>query len=391
MNKKKICIISLLLSVVATAIGSGAMGIMMSHIIDDYALASAQEGLMSSCISFGALTALVVGILFRGRVYKTQFILWGGLLMAAMLVMKSVPVPFAVFLMICFVMGTGMGIMDSFQSSFLTDLNPENTARSLGFLHGIFGVGGVVLPLLLHRLLADFSWHTVYRMVGLLCVALMVQFGLMVHVFKKDIPVMKKLEKSQSFHQIGDFLKKPYFVLLLLCMFLAAMGQNGIITWVVRYVSVVLGDTELAPLCLSLFWVASTVSRVFVPYLPVRPTKFLGIGSVTAGIAWGMGIMSGSSPVMLVVCVIAGLTTGCGMPLLLSEGADFSRNNTGLTTSMLMIIKTIGQILMPIIVSAVQSLLGVTVAMILVAAVFAADGLIAVTLLRMKTRRGAFS
>ena len=91
-----------------------------------------QEGYMSSCISTGALLALFAGIVLRGRIHKYQFISWGGLLMSAMLLMKGIPVPFKIFLVLCFVMGIGMGVMDSFQTAFLADLIPDNTAKGMG-------------------------------------------------------------------------------------------------------------------------------------------------------------------------------------------------------------------------------------------------------------------
>lgn len=56
-QKKKLYLTSLMVSVVATAIGSGAMGVMLSSIIDAYDLQTAQEGYTSSCISAGALAA----------------------------------------------------------------------------------------------------------------------------------------------------------------------------------------------------------------------------------------------------------------------------------------------------------------------------------------------
>ena len=43
-QKKKLYLTSLMVSVVATAIGSGAMGVMLSSIIDAYDLQTAQEG-----------------------------------------------------------------------------------------------------------------------------------------------------------------------------------------------------------------------------------------------------------------------------------------------------------------------------------------------------------
>ena len=118
-QKKKLYLTSLMVSVVATAIGSGAMGVMLSSIIDAYDLQTAQEGYMSSCISAGALAALLGGILLRGRVSKPAFIFWGGTLMSVMLLLKGTAIPFGVFLAVCTAMGLGIGVMDSFQSARL--------------------------------------------------------------------------------------------------------------------------------------------------------------------------------------------------------------------------------------------------------------------------------
>lgn len=391
MGKKKWCIISLLLSVVATAIGSGTMGIMLSEIVDEYQLLPQQEGLMSSFISMGALTALGIGIIFRGYIQKVQFIIGGGILMSFMLIGKGFHVSFVPFLILCFLMGTGMGIMDSYQSSFLTDLTIKNAAKSLGFLHGIFGIGGIVLPIILHKLLQKFSWRAVYLILGIVCFILIFQFMFTVFRCSSEIPAIKKLEKSQNFQQMRGFLKKPYFIFLLLCMFLGAMAQNGILIWTVRYVTVVLGNAGLASICLALFWAASTVSRVAVPYIRISSMKLLGIGSVLSGVAWGIGIYMRNAEIMLWVCGVVGLTSGCCIPLLLNEGVMFSTNNTGLTTSMLMIVKTLGQILMPILVAFIQALYSTSISMNFVAVIFIADGAIVAIMMRLKMRRGVFS
>lgn len=391
MVKKKIYILSLMLSVVATAIGSGIMGVLLNEIVRSYSLEASQEGFMSSCISAGALFALLTGIMLRGRIHKYQFISWGGLLMSAMLLLKSVPVSFSVFLALCFVMGIGVGVMDSFQTAFLADLLPDNTAKGLGMLHGIFGVGGFALPLILHRLLGSFSWRSIFRMLGIFCLILIVQFMITTEWMKKENLVPNKLEKTSGFVQIKSFGKDSYFLVLLICMFLGAASQNGILVWTVRYVSASLGSLEIAPVCLSIFWIASTVSRIFAPYLPFRPMQVIAAGGVISGMAWGLGIWSGTPYGVLGACVAAGLLSGCCMPMLLNEGAVFNRSNTGLMTSVLMIVKTAGQILCPIFISHLKAAGGVKISMLMIAVLFVADGIAAWAMLRMKRRRSVDS
>ena len=276
--------------------------------------------------------------------------------------------------------------MDSFQSAFLADLIPERSAQGLGVPHGIFGVGGFALPLALHRLLAGHCWRQVYVMIGLVCLALMLQFGLASRKMAHDRLFAVKLETSGNFSQIRNFIKQPYFFVLLLCIFLGAAAQNGVLVWTVRYVSGTLKSEALAPLCLSLFWIASTVSRVMTPRLPVRPSAVLAAGSALTAAVWTAGIVSENAVMMLICCIIGGLGSGCCIPVLLSEGAAFSPENTGLITSILMIVKTIGQILMPLAVSAIRASIGETAGMLLIAAAFLADAVAVAGLIYVKKK-----
>ena len=84
--------VSLLLSVVATALASGMVGNVLSHIVQEYALTNYQNGFVSSCISFGSLAALILGSSLRNRVSKAAFISAGGLLMAVTLILQGLDV-----------------------------------------------------------------------------------------------------------------------------------------------------------------------------------------------------------------------------------------------------------------------------------------------------------
>ncbi len=172
-------------------------------------------------------------------------------------------------------------------------------------------------------------------------------------------------------------------------MFLGAAGQNGILVWTVRYVSITLSDQYLAPVCLSLFWIATSVSRIFSPRLPFSSLGILAVGSVLSGIGWGIGVFSNTSPGICIACVAAGMTSGCCIPLLLGIGAEFSRKDTGLVTSMLMFVKTAGQIICPVVIAYIQSIGGLRNAVYMIAPVFIADGSIAFILNRMK-KQNAF-
>lgn len=372
------------MSVVATALWSGTLAVLLSDIIDNYSLVGTNEGLMSSMISIGALVALMFTIVFQGRFKKPYIIIACGLLTTGMLVLKGFSMPFIVFLVICFMEGFGHGAVDSTQSAFLADLNHGKTAKHMGALHGIFGIGGVLTPIILHALLKSYEWRTIYMIVGVVCFILIVQFAFVTRYMKNRVSVASRIEQKLTIAGIKEFFSNRTCVFLLLCIFFGAAAQSGIIVWTIRYVSVSLGNPEIAAVCLSIFWVATTISRFGSPLLPLRPSVILASGAFISAITWTIALLVNQPLGMCIATGVTGLVSGSCIPLSLSEGAIMNPDKTGFSTNILMTLKTIGQILSPIIVAFVMSLGSMRTGMYVTSAFFLINGVFAALMIRRK-------
>lgn len=381
--------VSLMFSVIATALASGIIGNILGDIVEEYQLQDYQNGFVSSCISIGSLAALIIGIGLRKHVSKVQFICAGGILMGIALMTESLPISYGTLLLVSVVFGVGVGIADSNQSSFIVDLEPQNAGKNLGLLHSIFGIGALLLPPLILKLLSVMDWHAVCFLLGAVIFVLIVQFLLFSRTAGKTVKQTTRLEKSNSWQQIKKFLRSRQFRVLWFCMFVGAAAQNGILVWTVRYVSDFLHNRELATICLSVFWMTSTISRIYACRLPLAPLQTLAIGSILSGCAWGIAVCLDSAAAMMIACFIAGLGSGCCIPILLSEGAEFDAENTGLSANMMMIIKTAGQILCPLFISFVMELTTLKIALLCIAPLLIIDGVTAAALKRIK-RHHAF-
>ena len=375
---------SLKLSVVATALWSGILAVLLSDIIESYSLSGTREGLMSSMISIGALVALIATILCQGKFKKTQIIIVGGFLASATLLAKSIPMPFTMFLIACFVMGFGHGTADSCQSSFLADLNPGNTSRHMGFLHGIFGIGGVLTPILLQRLLKQFEWRTIYGIVGVACMLLIAQFAFVTHHMKTRVSVASRIEPRLTPADVKAFFRNKFYVYLLCCIIFGAAAQSGIIVWTIRYVFVTFNNPEIAAVCLSVFWIATTISRFCAPLLPLQTSQIMAWGAFISAATWAVALAINLPLAMCIACGITGLASGSCIPMSLSEGAAINPEETGFSTSILMIFKTIAQILSPIIVAFVMSLNDMRTGMVTASVFFAVNGVFAALMIRRK-------
>jgi fucose permease len=301
-----------------------------------------------------------------------------------MLVIKGLPMSFAMFLLACFVMGFGHGTVDSYQTSFLADLNRGKTARHMGALHGIFGIGGVLTPIILHEMLKSIEWRTIYFIVGVVCFILVVQFAVVTRYMRSRISVANRIETKLTTAGIKEFFQSKYSVFLLFCIFFGAAAQSGIIVWTIRYISVSLDSPEIAAICLSIFWITTTVSRFCSPLIPARPSKILAFGAFISAVTWTAAIAINQPLIMCVASGITGLASGSCIPMTLSEGAAINPEKTGLSTNILMAAKTLGQILSPIIVAFVMSLGTMQTGMYVTSALFIINGIFAALMIRKK-------
>lgn len=387
----KIYNISLKISVVATALWSGILAVLLNDIINNYSLTGTSNGLMSSMISIGALAALLITIVYQGRFKKTQIIIVCGFLTSVMLIIQGIPMAFTMFLLACFIMGFGHGAVDTCQSAFLADLNPGNTARHMGAMHGIFGIGGVLTPLLLHELLKIYEWRTIYILAGVVCLVLIAQFAVVTRYMKSRVSVASRRESKLTIAGIQEFFKNKYSVLLLFCIFFGAAAQSGIIVWTIRYVSTALSSPEMAAVCLSIFWITTTVSRFYSPLLPYKPSQIVAFGAFISAFIWTAALVINQPLIICAASGITGLASGSCIPLVLSEGAVINPEKTGFSTSILMISKTIAQILSPIIVAFIMSLGNMQTGMYMTSILFILNGIFAVMMIREKIFSQALS
>lgn len=384
MNNKNLIIfnLSLKISVIATAIWSGTLAVLLSDIINSYSLQGTQVGLMSSMISFGALAALVASIMYQSKFKKTQIIIFCGFLTSLMLITKGIPMLFVMFLGVCFAMGFGHGATDSYQSSFLADLNQGNISKHMGIMHGIFGIGAMITPIILHKLLKYYEWRTIYHIVGVVCILLIAQFAVVTRYMKSRVSVAGKIEPRLTMAIIKEFFKSKQNIFLFFCIFFGAAAQSGIIIWVIRYVTVSLNSPEIAVICLSAYWITSTISRFITPLLSFKTSQILAFGAFCAALIWTIAMIINLPLVICVASGIVGLVSGSCIPMSLSEGAAINPDKTGYSTSILMFFKTLAQMLAPIIVAFIMTIGSMSIGMYSASIFFVMNGVFAALMTR---------
>jgi len=342
-------IISILLVVCGYSLNYNILGNTMDPLIEEFRLTGAAQGLMTSMMSFGGLIPLLVLPMLQGRVHKTWLIFYSGVLQVAMLVLTGASGNFTPLLTACVLLGAGKDFTDSCINSYMVDLHPGDSARSLGLLHGFFGIGGLITPLLVNAILKASGWRAAYYAAAVLFAAICLFFlAASLRSRKLTAGAEPAKETPLSTAMLKDYLSSSRNLLLLAAAAFYGASQIGLTSWVVRYTSVQFNDVEIGSYCLSAYWICATICRLVSPRLPYAPGKMLAVGAAGAGVFHALGILSASGWGMLAASGLTGLVSGLCIPVMLGEAAIGNEDRTSLTTSGIFLAMALARIITPL-------------------------------------------
>lgn len=369
MNKNRVLnmlLIALLIAIFAYAFANNIISVTMNGIIAEYALDGARQGQMTSMMNVGAFIALLVVPLLQGRLPKLWLVLICMLLQTLMVFVIGAAAGMPLILAGFVLMGAGGGMIDSLTNSYMVDLYPEDSAKKLGMLHGVYGIGGLITPLLITALLARRTWRASYTIIGAIILALTVLFMVFgLPNYRAISTDAAQREKKLTGAQVKSYLLNRRNLLLIITSMLYSGSQLGIAGWMVRYMTVRFDAAELGSVCVSIFWICATISRFLAPKLRVRPIKLFIGGTLCGGVMHALGVIVGVPAFMPVVVGICGLVSGHCLPVLIGEAAVGNEDRTSLSTSVMLFATSIARILAPILLGAVTTSVSAASAMML--------------------------
>ena len=334
--------------------------VIINEMIDAFSLTGASQGLMSSMTSAGVMLSIVIAPLMQGRVPKLTMLFAACALEAVMLAACGAAPGFAAFCICCVVLGVGCGLVDSYSNSCIVDVHGENSPKTLGMLHGIFGIGSLAAPLVIHQIGSALGWRGVHFAMAILpalsalaVLAISRRAGRMV-----SFTATKEAPLSRA--DVVQYVRGRRNLFLLLASFFASVTQTALIVWAVRYMTVRFDAEALGTLGITAFWVCATVNRFSIARIKVRPMRLFVIGSALAAVFIAAGVLSGSAVAMCVAMGATGLSIGHLLPVLFSECALGYAGKTTFTTSVMLFSMGFGRIVAPLLAAGVSSLSGVS-------------------------------
>lgn len=332
------------LSLMSFGICLTTIGPALKEIQGEMALTSGQLGLFTTALSVGLIISVLTTGVFIDRfrvksvVLTGQFFITLGLFTFA--VMDSFPVGLSAF----FMMGLGGGLIEIVVNTLISEIYAQKRTSALNLLHGFFGVGALIGPILMGYLIeSGFGWRLSYEIITLFSAAAL--------ILQLLTSYPKKVSSDPiDFGYFFKILKNPYTLLLGTITILYVGSEMGINYWSVFYMESNIGITKItASSFLSLFWIAMTVGRFicFVIAKKIGGKKLLISLSFISIFAFAVFMSADSKAATGGAIFLLGLAFSGVFPTIMALGIDRFPKALGTITGLLMTFMGGGTLLFP--------------------------------------------
>ncbi len=342
------------LSLVSFGICLTTIGPALKEIQGEIALTGGQLGLFTTALSIGLIISVLTTGVFINRFRVKSVVLAGQFLVMSGLFMFSVMNRFPVGLTAFFLMGLGGGLIEIVVNTLISEIYAQKRTSALNLLHGFFGVGALIGPILMGYLIeSGFGWRLGYEIVAL--------FSATALILQLLTSYPKKISSDRiDFSDFFKILKNPYTLLLGAITILYVGSEMVMNYWSVFYMELNSGITKItASSFLSLFWIAMTAGRFlcFVVAKKIGGKKLLISLSFISIFAFGLFMFAGSKIATGGSIFLLGLAFSGIFPTVMALGLDRFPKALSTITGLLMTFLGIGTLLFPLFIGVISDIL----------------------------------
>ena len=284
---------------------------------------------------------------------------------ALMLALLSVGTDFRFVVGVWACLGFGLGLMDTVLSACMADLYPgAEGPRMMGILHTVFGAGSVLTPMATGALMANgMHYQRIYMVIALGILCLLAISAIVREVFSiHDTGQMERGREKAAESETGTDLRLPG---LILAMFAHGIFLSGLNTWINRYADLLPGTFAIP--AQSFLFTGIMLSRLLVPFLPIRTERYVLSGGICAGIVLALGLVTGNGLALRLSLLAAGLLAGALLPCMLSIGCRGHREDTLMVTTSMLLALYLGQGISAPVIGGLESAFGLAAGIFLCA------------------------
>lgn len=342
------------------AMTTDSVGVIIPQVIRRYGLGMTAGGAFQYATMSGiAIAAFGLGFL-ADRWGRKRSIVAGLLLFAVSMALFAVGRDFLVFVALLFCSGLAIGVFKAGALALIGDISRSTREHSatMNMLEGFFGVGAIVGPAIVARLLqsgADWKW--LYVIASGLCAVLIV-----VAVFARfPKPPATGEAASRSLGETLSLLRDPYTVVFSVALMLYVAAEAAVYVWGPTYLEGYRGPVAwFALYMVSIFFVLRAAGRFLGAWLLARLAwpRVVAVCSAGVFVCFLAGCLGGRG-VAAVALPTSGLFMSVLYPTINSKGiSSFPRPRHGEIAGLLLFFTCVSAVLAPLAMAALSDALG---------------------------------
>ena len=305
-----------------------AFGANAESMMDFFGITESRQGFVMTIQSLGGIVMTVLLGLFGERLHKLYGLLAGAVLVGvAGVTIGTMPLygndSYGLLLVFALIGGVGYITIDLLMNGVIADVFPEKKSTLLPIVHGFYGLGAMLAPLLVTWLTDSgrpATFAVPYLVLGAAALVLGAVFWAVSRRATPHTPYADMTAlRDRSVANPAEIFRDKRAWLYLLCCFLYLCFQNGIAVWLPNYYKTVhhmAGGAANA--MLTLFFLGALVVRMLSPLVYKRMsvrTFYLLTCFLSAGV-FAVLLLTPSLAVQRVLLVLLGLLQGAEVPAL---------------------------------------------------------------------------
>ncbi|KAL2221811.1 putative MFS efflux transporter [Thermoascus aurantiacus ATCC 26904] len=329
-SKNRLRLLSACMMNFASGLNDSAPGALIPYIEKEYHIGYAIVSLIFVTNAVGFILAAPCTHAFETRLGRSKTYIFSASLLAAGYIMIICKPPFPVVVTSFFLLGFGMALNLALNNVFCANL--ANSTAALGGLHGSYGIGGTIGPLIATALASHgVPWSFYYTITLAMSLCNLVLAAYAFRGYEKDLPVqlMTALERtaSRQTHGAGktsktqllkQALENKVTVIGALFIFAYQGAEVSISGWVVSFlISYRNGDPSNVGYVSAGFWAGITIGRFVLSHPAHRIGEKLAVVLLVAGavafqlLTWLIPNILGEAVMVSIVGLLLGPVYPC--------------------------------------------------------------------------------
>jgi len=309
-------------------------------------LTLAAIGLIFPARAAGGIVGNLVAGVGSDLIGRRRLVWISALALALALGLTAIARIWVLFLIGFVLISAAQGSLSTGINAMIADANPKSRARALNTLHGVYGAGAAISPLIIAYLIGDGQvWRWALLGTGLLWFG----YGLVVYLFQRSGPANDGAEKAQKLDL--SMLRDRAF----LSLFVIAFVYNGVAVSLLGWVALLMQETGgfstfFSISMISVFYVGLTAGRFICAAFTERLGYAMTLLVLACGITltYPLAVLSANPVVVVAGVFLTGLSLSGLFPTALAYGSRLYPEQTGTLTGTLNVSMTLGAMIPPL-------------------------------------------